>query len=176
MKQVDKVFADGIQLEDELEECSVRQYAYCYSLGLSPEYIHSHQSALYYGLLKMSQARNENHKERMDAYKAVHGANARLPLDDCCEEETRMCKVIRQIRRDVPRTSSTFAQIEQLNLSLHTGKNPVYNLLVAYAELDRDLGYTQGMNFLAGIIFVAVQDEVMAFSILQRIMQSKSQA
>ena len=32
------------------------------------------------------------------------------------------------------------------------------------------------MNFLAGIIFVAVEDEVLAFSVLQRIMQSKSQA
>jgi len=39
---------------------------------------------------------------------------------------------------------------------MQTGKNPVYNLLAAYAELDKDLGYTQGMNFLAGIIFVAV--------------------
>lgn len=51
-----------------------------------------------------------------------------------------------------------------------SGKNPIYNLLTAYAELDPDLGYTQGMNFLSAIIFVAVQDEVMAFSILQRLM------
>ena len=49
---------------------------------------------------------------------------------------------------------------------METGKNPIYNLLTAYAELDKDLGYTQGMNFLVAMIFVAVQDEVMAFSVL----------
>ena len=56
---------------------------------------------------------------------------------------------------------------------MQSGRNPIFNLLQAYAELDKDLGYTQGMNFLVGIIFVAVQDEIMAFTILQRIMQSK---
>ena len=40
-------------------------------------------------------------------------------------------------------------------------------MLTAYAELDKDLGYTQGMNFLAGIIFVAVQDEGSAFSVVE---------
>ena len=102
----------------------------------------------------------------MDTYKKMHGLQVRLPLDDCCEDGTEMCKVIRQIKKDVPRTSSTFEKTEQLNLPLQTGKNPVYNLLTAYAELDKDLGYTQGMNFLAGIIFVAVLDEVIAFSVL----------
>ena len=32
------------------------------------------------------------------------------------------------------------------------------------------------MNFLAGLIFIAVQDEVIAFVILQRVMMSKQQA
>lgn len=49
---------------------------------------------------------------------------------------------------------------------MQSGKNPIYNLLTAFAEIDPDLGYTQGMNFLVGIIYVAVQDEIMAFSIL----------
>ena len=49
---------------------------------------------------------------------------------------------------------------------MESGRNPIFNLLQAYAELDKDLGYTQGMNFLVGIIFVAVQDEIMAFTIL----------
>ena len=48
--------------------------------------------------------------------------------------------------------------------------NPIYNILSAYAQKDNELGYTQGMNFLVGIIYVAVQDEVMAFAILERIM------
>ena len=48
----------------------------------------------------------------METFKRVNGEHARLPLDDCCEDETKMCNVIRQIKRDVPRTSSTFSQIE----------------------------------------------------------------
>ena len=48
--------------------------------------------------------------------------------------------------------------------------NPIYNILTAYAQHDKDLGYTQGMNFLVGLIYVAVQDEVISFAILQRIM------
>ena len=32
------------------------------------------------------------------------------------------------------------------------------------------------MNFLVAVIYVAVQDEVVAFSVLQRIMQSKKEA
>ena len=42
MKQINKVFADGIKLEDPLEECSVRQAAYCLSLGISPDYLREH--------------------------------------------------------------------------------------------------------------------------------------
>lgn len=49
-------------------------------------------------------------------------------------------------------------------------------MLSAYAEIDQDLGYTQGMNFIVGIIYTAVHDEVAAFAIMQRIMQSKAMA
>ena len=44
--------------------------------------------------------------------------------------------------------------------------NPIYNILIAFAESDQQLGYTQGMNFLCALIFIAVQDEVIAFVIL----------
>ena len=86
-----------------------------------------------------------------------------------------MCKILRQIKKDVPRTSSTFSN-ENFDLPMSTGKNPVFNILSAYAEQDQELGYTQGMNFIAAILYVAVQDEVLAFSIMQRLMQSKQQA
>lgn len=48
--------------------------------------------------------------------------------------------------------------------------NPIYNMLVTYAEFDPEIGYTQGMNFLAALIFLAVGDEVVAYSILTRAM------
>lgn len=60
--------------------------------------------------------------------------------------------------------------MQKFDFPFHTGMNPIYNILTAYAQSDKELGYTQGMNFLVGIIYVAVQDEVMTFSILERIM------
>lgn len=73
------------------------------------------------------------------------------------------------------RTSSTF-DMQKFDFPYESGLNPIYNILIAYAEVDPQLGYTQGMNFLAGLIFVAVNDEVITFSILERILQSKQSA
>ena len=108
----------------------------------------------------------------MDEFKRLNGPEVRLPFDNCCDEETNMCKILRQIKKDVPRTSSTFNN-DHFELPLSTGKNPVFNILSAYAEQDPELGYTQGMNFIAAILYVAVQDEVLSFTIMQRLMQSK---
>ena len=85
-----------------------------------------------------------------------------------------MCRVIRQIKKDVPRTTGTF-NMKKFDFPFNSGMNPIFNILSAYAETDKQLGYTQGMNFLTGLIFIAVQDEVIAFVILQRIMMSKQQ-
>ena len=83
-----------------------------------------------------------------------------------------MCRVIRQIKKDVPRTASTFSE-PKFEEPIQNGQNPIYNILIAFAETDQQLGYTQGMNFMAAIIYVAVKDEVYAFTILQGLMQSK---
>ena len=64
----------------------------------------------------------------------------------------------------------------EFNESPTSGKNPIFNILAAYTEIDRELGYTQGMNFLVAIIYMAVREEVIAFSVFQRIMESKQQA
>ena len=69
----------------------------------------------------------------MEEFKSLNAPGTRLPLDNCCEEDTNMCRILRQIKKDVPRTSSTFSN-ELFDLSLTTGKNPVYNILSAYAE------------------------------------------
>ena len=38
-KKISKIFADGIRMDDPLEESSIRQAAYCLTLGLPPEYL-----------------------------------------------------------------------------------------------------------------------------------------
>ena len=83
-----------------------------------------------------------------------------------------MCRVLRQIKKDVPRTTGTF-NMKKFDFPFSSGMNPIFNILSAYAETDKQLGYTQGMNFLTGLIFIAVQDEVITFTILQRVMMSK---
>lgn len=50
--------------------------------------------------------------------------------------------------------------------------NPIYNLLAAYSEIDKEIGYTQGMNFLVALILLAVDDEVLAFVLFRNIMQN----
>ena len=87
-----------------------------------------------------------------------------------------MCKFIRQIKKDVPRTSSGNFDMPEFNETTASGKNPIFNILAAYAEIDQELGYTQGMNFLVAMIYMAVREEVIAFSVFQRIMESKQQA
>ena len=95
IKQIRKIFADGIRLEDKLEECCVRQKAYSLMLGLSLDFLRDHQVSLYHSLLEKSVARCTNHKSRMDEFRDTHGANVRLPLDDCCGDDTKMCRIIR---------------------------------------------------------------------------------
>jgi len=53
---------------------------------------------------------------------------------------------------------------------METGLNPIYNLLVAYSEYDPEIGYTQGMNFLVALLFLAVGDEQIAFELLIKVM------
>jgi len=107
MKQIKKVFADGIRLEDPQEEIGTRRAAYCLTLGISPQFLSEHMSPLYSGFLRTSKSREEQHKERIQEFKEKNGPYARLPLDSCCDD-VHMCKIIRQIKKDVPRTTSTF--------------------------------------------------------------------
>ena len=77
-------------------------------------------------------------------------------MDSCCGDQTDMCRFIRQIKKDVPRTSSKSFDLPEFDETSASGKNPIFNILVAYAEVDQELGYTQGMNFLVGSIYMAV--------------------
>ena len=56
----------------------------------------------------------------------------------------------------MPRTSSKTFDLPEFDETSVSGKNPIFNILVAYAETDQELGYTQGMNFLVGSIYMAV--------------------
>lgn len=62
--------------------------------------------------------------------------------------------------------------VEIGNKPIQNGENPIYNILAAYAEEDHEIGYTQGMNFLVGLLYVALGfDESLTFSVFIRIMK-----
>ena len=88
VKRIKKIFADGISIEDVMEQAQVRKDAYCLSLGLSARFLEEYTRPIYQNLLKVSSERNEKHKLRMEAFKEQNGPNARLPLDSCCDDET----------------------------------------------------------------------------------------
>ena len=41
---------------------------------------------------------------------------------------------------------------EDFKASVHSGQNPLYNVLNAYAHLDPEIGYCQGMNIVVSWI------------------------
>ena len=39
------------------------------------------------------------------------------------------------------------------------GNNKMYNVLKAYANYDNEVGYVQGINYIAGILLFYISDE-----------------
>ena len=66
MKQIRKIFADGISLPDPVEETKKRRDAYCLTLGITKQFIEEYQRPLYQGLLQVSTQRQRDHTQRMD--------------------------------------------------------------------------------------------------------------
>jgi hypothetical protein len=51
-----------------------------------------------------------------------------------------------------------------------SGQGYLQNVLRAYAALDPEVGYCQGLNFLAGCILLYCQDEQLAFQVLHALL------
>jgi TBC1 domain family member 10 len=70
----------------------------------------------------------------------------------------------------VPRTFAEY-KIAQFRTPEDSRQNPLYNVLAAYAKHCPEVGYTQGMNFLCGLILIGVDfNELHAFVILEKLM------
>lgn len=66
--------------------------------------------------------------------------------------------VVEDINKDINRTLIQFPQIQNESI-----KKSLRNVLAAYSVIDKELGYTQGMAFLAGILLFYM-DECSAFN------------
>jgi hypothetical protein len=71
----------------------------------------------------------------------------------------------------------TITNCEEFKLAPDSGKNRLYNVLHAYSAVDPEVGYSQGMNFLAAMLLLNIPDEEDAFWCLVSIMMpSKGQS
>ena len=60
--------------------------------------------------------------------------------------------------------------MKEFNIDPSTGKNKLYNVWKAYSTYDNEVGYCQGINYLAAMILIHVKDEQDAFWCLVYIM------
>jgi len=83
---------------------------------------------------------------------------------------------VRQIKLDVHRTFRPF-NLKFLNADVDSGNNKLFNLLKVYALfLDPSVAYTQGMNFIAGVILMNCPNEALACQIFTKVLQKDNWA
>jgi len=78
--------------------------------------------------------------------------------------EPRKNEVDQNIEKDIKRTFASlpeFTEKQQLRL---------FNILKAYSRYDPEVGYCQGMSYIAAILILHIIDEITAFCVLEEIM------
>ena len=74
-------------------------------------------------------------------------------------------KIDEQIRNDLPRTFPD-------NIYFNKSSDPcyqdqLYNILRAYANSNAKVGYCQGLNYIAGLLYIVTKDEESSFWLLK---------
>ena len=72
---------------------------------------------------------------------------------ECTHEEYSISK---DVFRTVPESSKFQEPIK-------SGKNKLFNVLKAYSCFDNEIGYVQGVNYLASLLLMYIDDENSAF-------------
>lgn len=86
--------------------------------------------------------------------------SSRVSCQKLCEEETEYEAAI---SADIGRT---FPSHPYFSSRLKKGQQALYNILYAYAVLDPETGYCQGLSFVAGMFLMHTKDEESAFQML----------
>lgn len=68
------------------------------------------------------------------------------------------------IRIDLPRTFPD-------NIFFQSVQHQLFNILIAFSNYDRRVGYCQGINYIAGIILLVTKDEEATFWLLKHLIQ-----
>ena len=111
------------------------------------------------------------HKYRPYVWMTVTGAltrmNNSIGLYKNLLTKDKDVKVQEQIELDINRT---FPDNKFFRDDTKQDKRKLYNILVAYSEYNKGVGYCQGMNFVAGLIILVVRDEERSFWLLVAMM------
>ncbi|XP_075144934.1 growth hormone-regulated TBC protein 1-A [Haematobia irritans] len=66
---------------------------------------------------------------------------------------------------DLPRTFPD-------NIYFETKKDRLYNILIAFAHHNREVGYCQGLNYIAGLLLIVTDDEEKSFWLLKHMVEN----
>lgn len=83
-------------------------------------------------------------------------------LEVDCTEEDEFC-----IAKDLMRTVSGFAEFK---IDPASGKNRLYNVLKVYSNFDKEVGYCQGINYLAAFFILCIEEDDDAFWCLEELL------
>ena len=83
-------------------------------------------------------------------------------MDEDCSEEDEFC-----IGKDLSRTISGF---KEFKVDPGSGKNRLYNVLKVYSNFDREVGYCQGINYLAAFFILNIDEDQDAFWCLEELL------
>jgi hypothetical protein len=84
------------------------------------------------------------------------------------EPGTPQASIEKQQIKDCVRT---FTEFKAFTEPWNSGNNRLFNVLKAYSLFDPELGYTQGLNFVAAMILLVVEDESIAFLIFIKLLE-----
>ncbi|CDW82794.1 gtpase-activating protein [Stylonychia lemnae] len=86
-----------------------------------------------------------------------------------CERGSEQEYIENLIDKDIHRT---FAEQKMFTEHPKSGRNRLFNLLKAYSLYDTDVGYMQGMNFIAWLVLKNFgEDDALAFAVFARILK-----
>ncbi|CDW82250.1 tbc domain containing protein [Stylonychia lemnae] len=74
----------------------------------------------------------------------------------------------RDIRKDICRTFTDLEMLAQTQLQY---QEKLFNILKAYSLYNQQVGYMQGLNFVAGMILIIMQDEPISYVVLIKLLE-----
>lgn len=115
-----------------------------------------HNETIHDSIWKQMMTHSKLNRKSESALKEIFNKNA-----------SRQCLYLSDIQKDIRRTYPHAQSFNEESIEYHQ----LINVLTAYANYDRKIGYAQGMNFIAAKIYQKCKSTHQSFLILDAIMQ-----